>query len=230
MPNTDFGNQRSKNIADGAYSTSDDYSNFLQMILNRGIFQGVRVLSANSIHEMISDQTKALNYAPYMNESEKKPSFYGFGVWIDRVLPGDGTATEISCQGTNGFTPWVNFCKRLVGVYSFNDNLNDVSPAIEETKKIIDEAFRDNCNDMLSGRGRKDDASANISFRLETDAVISLKLFDPLGNEVLTLMSGNAKAGNYSMPVDASKLNAGVYFYRLDVNGRVETKKITIKK
>ncbi len=34
MVHTDFGNQRSKNIGDGAYSNTDDYSNFLVMILN----------------------------------------------------------------------------------------------------------------------------------------------------------------------------------------------------
>jgi len=239
MPNTDFGNLRSKSIGDGAFSTVDDFSNFLQMILNRGIFQGVRVLSANSVHEMLSDQTKSLAaiYTPYRLTGSKQTGFYGFGVWIDRILVNDSTATEVSSQGARGFTPWVNFCKRLVGVYAFNDDLRDVLPVIEQTKKIVDDAFRDDCDDISTARARKDESgSANlplqtvISFTLETDAMVTLKLLDPLGNDVLVLKKEIMQAGDYSIPLDASRLNAGVYFYRLDINGRVETRKITIRK
>ena len=68
-----------------------------------------------------------------------------------------------------------------------------------------------------------------ITFTIIRDSYVNLKVFDPLGNEVLQLAKGNYKAGDYSIPIDAPNLRAGVYFYRLNVNDRTETKKLIIK-
>lgn len=226
MVNTDFGKQSSKNVSEDAISTTDDFSNFLTMILNRGTFQGNRVLSANSVHEMISDQTARL---------PSGERFYGLGVWLDRVIPNDNAPTEVSSQGSRGFTPWINFCKHLVGVYSFNTDLKNAIPLIEESKKIIDEAFKDACDDAPTGREKRDESlltatPMKISFTLGTNSMVTLKLIDPLGNELLVLLNDSMKAGEYHIPVDASKLNPGMYFYRLDINEHSETRKVMIRK
>lgn len=70
----------------------------------------------------------------------------------------------------------------------------------------------------------------SINFTLKQDSYITLNIFDPLGNQVLQLAKGKYKAGDYNIPVDSSSLRGGVYFYRLSVNDRAETKKITIRK
>ena len=70
----------------------------------------------------------------------------------------------------------------------------------------------------------------SINFTLLKDSYVNLKIFDPLGNQVLELAHGSYKAGDYSIPVDAPNLHTGIYFYRLSVNDQTETKKLSIKK
>ena len=61
--------------------------------------------------------------------------------------------------------------------------------------------------------------STTINFSLATDSKVSLKIFDVLGQEVATLLNGQLAAGNQTVSFDASSLNSGVYFYRIDASG-----------
>lgn len=62
-------------------------------------------------------------------------------------------------------------------------------------------------------------ASTVISYSIAKPAFVVLKAYDALGNEVRTLVSRFQKAGNYEVDFDAKDLSAGVYFYRLNVDG-----------
>ena len=245
MINTDFGDMQSKNIADGAYSTARDYSNFLLMILNYGVFNNERVLSAQVINEMLTNQIGDLpiGYTPYRFKSVKSTNYYGLGVWIDRIVLSDSIASEVSSQGAKGFTPWINKCKNLVGVYSFYGDLSKIQPVVETTKRIIDESIKSDCLDVETEKKEKLESSfsleqnypnpfsstSNILFKVNEDAEISLKLFDALGNEIEELVNGKLKAGEYTVPVETADLKAGIYFYRLIVDGKSETKKLAVK-
>jgi polyhydroxybutyrate depolymerase len=64
--------------------------------------------------------------------------------------------------------------------------------------------------------------STRIEFSLTADASVTLKVFDILGQEVTTLVNSNLGAGNHAVDFDASLLNSGVYFYKIDaqaING-----------
>ena len=54
MRGTSFTNDNgvTSNAADGAITTANDYINFLAMLLNKGTFEGKKVLSEKSIAEM----------------------------------------------------------------------------------------------------------------------------------------------------------------------------------
>ena len=56
----------------------------------------------------------------------------------------------------------------------------------------------------------------------------SLKVFDLLGRNVITLIDGMQKPGDYSVTLNANKLASGVYMYRLQAGELVETKKLTV--
>jgi hypothetical protein len=47
--------------------------------------------------------------------------------------------------------------------------------------------------------------------------LVSLKVFDVLGNEVATLINEEKSPGSYKIKFDASNLASGIYFYRLSV-------------
>ena len=54
-----------------------------------------------------------------------------------------------------------------------------------------------------------------ISFGLPSNAMVSLKVYDVLGREVSTLLSGELPAGTYSEQWSGEGLPSGEYFYRL---------------
>jgi len=59
--------------------------------------------------------------------------------------------------------------------------------------------------------------STIISYQLPIRSNVSLKVYDTLGKEVITLVSEEKTAGFYEVEFDGSKLSSGVYFYRLQV-------------
>lgn len=69
-----------------------------------------------------------------------------------------------------------------------------------------------------------------IEFSLPRDVIASLRVFDILGREVSTLMSGRLRAGNHTVSFDASALPSGVYFYRLDAGSFTSTRKMLLLK
>lgn len=58
----------------------------------------------------------------------------------------------------------------------------------------------------------------------------NLKVYDILGSEVATLVNEFKPAGNYNIEFNATLLSSGVYFYRLQIEDFVETKKMILLK
>ena len=61
--------------------------------------------------------------------------------------------------------------------------------------------------------------STKINYALKVDSKVSLKVFDILGQEVAALLNENIAAGAHNVTFDASKLNSGVYLYKIEANG-----------
>jgi hypothetical protein len=59
---------------------------------------------------------------------------------------------------------------------------------------------------------------------------VTLKLFDLLGRDVATLVHGEMTPGSYHVTWNGSSLASGVYFYRLQAGGFVQTKKLVLQK
>ena len=57
---------------------------------------------------------------------------------------------------------------------------------------------------------------------------MQLKVYDVLGNEVVTLVDEFKPAGSYEVEFNASNLSSGVYFYKLQSGNFVETKKMIL--
>ena len=72
--------------------------------------------------------------------------------------------------------------------------------------------------------------TTTISFSIPNEELISLKVFNSLGEEVAELIDETKPAGNYSVSFDASKLSSGVYLYKISAGNFVETKKMILMK
>ena len=72
--------------------------------------------------------------------------------------------------------------------------------------------------------------STNISYQIPNDELVSLKVYDVLGNEVKNIMTKNQKAGYYIIKFSASDLSSGIYFYTLTAGEHSSTKKLILLK
>ncbi|MCK4979482.1 MAG: T9SS type A sorting domain-containing protein [Candidatus Delongbacteria bacterium] len=72
--------------------------------------------------------------------------------------------------------------------------------------------------------------STEISFKIENNANVKLTVFNSNGETVVRLADGKMEKGLHRVNFDATKLNSGVYFYQLDVNGMKSTKKMVLAK
>lgn len=80
----------------GLISTARDYAVFCQMFLNRGIYNGHRVLKEETVAAMTSPQTASI-YTP--DERETCESYYGYGWTVSR----DGTFSHSGSDGTAAY-------------------------------------------------------------------------------------------------------------------------------
>ncbi|MBO6523511.1 MAG: T9SS type A sorting domain-containing protein [Balneolaceae bacterium] len=71
--------------------------------------------------------------------------------------------------------------------------------------------------------------STIIRFALPENSTVTLTVFDLLGRKVAELMNQeHLRAGNHQALFNANRLSSGVYYYRLDVNGKSIIKQMTL--
>jgi uncharacterized protein (TIGR03790 family) len=70
--------------------------------------------------------------------------------------------------------------------------------------------------------------STKIQFDLKRSGQVILKIYNILGEEVTTLVSGWLPAGTHSYVWNASNLASGAYIYQLKCRGFIETKKMVL--
>lgn len=72
--------------------------------------------------------------------------------------------------------------------------------------------------------------STTIKFQVPVSGNVKLTIFNALGKEVEKLNDGYLNAGLFSAVFNAQNLNSGVYFYKLESENYVETKKMMLIK
>lgn len=70
----------------------------------------------------------------------------------------------------------------------------------------------------------------NIEFRIPDEGFVNLKIYDAAGKEVAVLLNKKMNSGTHKITFDASHLNSGVYFYKLETEKFSETKKMIVNK
>ena len=121
-------------IAGGARCSLDDYSTFVQMLANRGLHAGRRILSEAAVREMQRLQTAGL---PIINSPlPNDQTYYGIGAWISQ---GDaaGLTVETTAAGAFGFTAWFDPSRRLSAVYLVLNEGPAVRPYVERMRATL---------------------------------------------------------------------------------------------
>ena len=72
--------------------------------------------------------------------------------------------------------------------------------------------------------------TTKINYSIPATGLVTLKVYNILGQEVANLFSGIKTAGEYIVTFDGSRLASGVYFYRLQAGNQMLVKKMVMLK
>ena len=147
--NTDGGH--APMLGGGLCTTLNDYIHFLSMIYHEGIYEGKRVLTAETVKEMQANQVKdALVFPGEYTEralGQSHTGIYGLGEWRELIDKKTGEAYQISSPGWAGAYPWINkrdsvygfFITHVVGASAKEDGFSSFygSPVISRTVSEI---------------------------------------------------------------------------------------------
>ena len=122
----------------------------------------------------------------------------------------NGTGTVIGSTGFSLISGLVMKGKVVVGIKE--DAINQVP---------IDYALDQNYPNPFN-------PSTKISWQTPVSSRQVLKVYDVLGNEIVTLVNEEKEAGYHSIDFNAADMPSGVYFYQLNVGEFISTKKMIL--
>ncbi len=143
MRNTSFSNLNAVNPSGGAQSSASDYITFLAMILNKGIYNGKRILSEQAIEQMetVVTTTDMIKYAPKATQGFQ----YGLGQWI-MTTDENGKGTVFTSPGLFGTWPMIDRCRNYACIILTEGKLNEERRELFlHIKELIDDVIPGTC-------------------------------------------------------------------------------------
>jgi uncharacterized protein (DUF362 family) len=105
------------------------------------------------------------------------------------------------------------------------DGAGSIKTTVQERRAVLPEHIQ-----LSQNFPNPFNASTTIRYYLPGSSKMTLKMFDSLGGEVATLVDGTAQAGEHQYFWTAGNLPSGIYYCRLQSEGRVETRKLLLQK
>ena len=116
--------------------------------------------------------------------------------------------------------------KRILnGLIQFVNQIPTNQNPEEQTTSLIPESYS-----LSQNFPNPFNPSTKITYQLPVNSEVSLKIFDMLGKEVITLVNEKKDAGRYEVQFNATNLASGMYFYRLAAGNFTDTKRMILIK
>jgi len=143
MKGTSFTNQEggATNAAGGARSTANDYINFLTMLMDKGMYEGKRVLSEKAVEEMEKAQFGGLPVRSVPKTLQGAHFTYGLGNFI---LDGEsaGGAPALICPSLLMTASIIDQCRKYAAILVVEKPEEEQKKALFfSMKNLIDEAI-----------------------------------------------------------------------------------------
>jgi hypothetical protein len=116
----------------------------------------------------------------------------------------------------------------------------DLSPVLEEVTigwseliTSIDDEYnfaKPSAFQLLPNYPNPFNPTTTIKYQIPELSFVTIKVYDALGNEVITLVNEEKPIGNYEVEFSATGLPSGIYFYQLKTNNFTQTKKMILLK
>lgn len=128
------------------------------------------------------------------------------GIWSLKVV-------DMVSGNSGSFQSW--------GLKLFFDNPTDV----ESDYSIVPDKF-----EVYQNFPNPFNPSTTIRWQMPEAGFVTLKIYDVLGREVITLINEELNAGSHQINFNAYNYSSGVYFYQLKTENYIETKKMILLK
>jgi len=178
-------------------------SNFIDMT-----GAGLTVNAGQDYHLVIytSNPQDALKVRTDQTAASSRSSLYTNGRWVNLADPSSGIGTPYNL--------------RIRAVVASTSGLVSVDRA--STVPVEYELSQNYPNPF--------NPTTKFEFQVPSSELVTLKIFDVLGREAATLVQENLQPGTYVRHWNASGLPSGVYFYRMQAGGFMETKRMILSK
>jgi V8-like Glu-specific endopeptidase len=108
--------------------------------------------------------------------------------------------------------------------YSFNSIIENTISSFENDNKIVDSYY------LSNAYPNPFNPTTNINYILPKNTNVKLRVYNILGENVITLVNEFQSKGKYNIKLDGTNLSSGIYFYVLEANDFIQTKKAMLIK
>jgi hypothetical protein len=167
------------------------------------------------------------------NEEDSTLAFWGERnlVWhstgIIYSLDTAYTFTDLEVYGRRGRIEWAGSDTLVYGIAAydriFGSNLDNTTSVSENTTYI-------NNFQLFQNYPNPFNPTTTINYAIPQDGTVTLKIYNALGAEVMTLVNETQSKGRYKVTFDASRLSNGIYLYRIQSGNFFSSKKMILLK
>jgi len=138
-------------------------------------------------------------------------------------IPSMGNSTRNSLYSTldNNYLPGKTWYR--INQINTTGTKTSYSPIVVYTDKLTGYSLAQNYPNPFN-------STTVINYQLPTEGKVRIEVFDILGNSISELVNEIKTAGAYSTEFSSGRIPSGIYFYRILINGFVETKKLVVIK
>jgi hypothetical protein len=135
---------------------------------------------------------------------------------------------SVSSSGSGVHVVWQDFRDGNWEIYYKRDPNGNVT-GIENVNSELATAFK-----LEQNYPNPFNPSSIIGYRLSVNSMVTLKVYDLIGREVVTLVNEEKQAGSYETEFQSAvgnlQLASGIYYYQLRAGDYIETKKMILIK
>jgi len=213
---TNEGDSFFESVKINKYSLGDAYGyNFLPRLA---------IDDSNVVNVVWYDHHKGYNTCNYSQSSDGGQTFSDAIMINDEMDSVNSALPRIAVDNNKGiYVVWMdkrNGNDKYDIFFSRNDNLTAVNNENHRSDKFS----------LSQNYPNPFNPSTNIKYQIPKSGHVTLKIYDILGKEVISLINKEQPAGSYEITFNASNLTSGIYFYRLTTNNFTEIKRMALIK